>query len=138
VAHPRYPAYPPRVIEFARRLHERGADVGRIRVALQKRGHCPSRNTVKRWVDPDFAEATRRGKRRGGRPGPHPRKTWRRRLERMQELRDLGVSYPSIAAVMSNDFEGVELDGRQVRSIFQGDVNEANIQRLLYPQGAAA
>jgi hypothetical protein len=122
------------VIEFARRLADRGADCSRVRTALAKRGYSPSRNTVKRWIDPDFAEATRRGKRRGGRPGPHPRKTWRRRLERMEELRALRISYRSIAALMTHDFEHVELTENQVRAIFNGQTSERTIRQLLWPQ----
>lgn len=136
--------YPANVREFARRLHhDNGWTVSRIIAALAKRGHHPAHNTVLAWVDEDYAEARRRATRiamrrkNGGGPG---RLTRRRqhpadmRLQRMRDLRSVGLSYRAIAALLSFDFEDVEISAEQVRAIFNGRLSQSTARQLVYPK----
>lgn len=132
--------YPANVREFARRLHERqGLTAHAICKRLAARGFTPDYNTVRCWIDDDYAEARREStrlamRRRSGRSHGRGRRRlelWAARWERMQELRGLRLSYRAIAAVMSNDFEGVELDAEQVRSMLRGRVAESRKRELL-------
>ncbi len=138
---PSSPTYPGNVREFARRLHEQNGWTGyRIRLALKLRGYTPlpAEATIKGWIDEDYREERNR-RRRKGRPFPRTRmRAWRGRLERMRELREIGISYTAIAALMSHDFEEIDLSEEQVRSILQGKVQQQTVQRLLWPQGATA
>lgn len=136
--------YPPRITEFARRLYAdgEGRTINEIRAALAKRGYHPGRDTVLYWVDEDFREALLMGqrhrRRRGGPHRPPRRKAWHRRWERMEELRNLGLCYRSIAALMSHDFEDLDLSADQVRYMLKGDVDARTMRRNLWPQGAKA
>lgn len=140
--------YSANVVEFARRLHaENGWSAHRIRKALIARGYSPAHNTVLCWIDADYAarrrEDTRLAMRRrcgGGHGAPGPRRLHLadRRLQRMRELRSLRISYRSIAALMSHDFEDLELSAEQVRSIFRGQTSAKTIKKMLWPNGASA
>jgi hypothetical protein len=137
--------YPANVVELARRLHERrGWSAHRIRKALMTRGHSPAHNTVLAWIDPAYAaqrrEDTRLAMRRrnGGGDGASPRRRRHpadRRLQRIRDLRALGVSFRSIAAIVSHDFADVDLDAEQVRGILNGTISTATTRRLLWPEG---
>lgn len=123
--------YPANVREFARRLYAHGYSPYRIHKSLKARGYGAAEDTIRCWVDPEYAEARAMRKRTGRKPGPDPRRGYRRRLARMEELRGLGLSYRSIAAVMTNDFEDVELTTHQVRAIFRGWTSPRGVKRLL-------
>jgi hypothetical protein len=124
------------VVEFARRLTADGRTVSEVNRALAKLGYTPKSDTVRYWVDEDYREEKLRRQRTYRPPGPARRKAWRLRLDRMRELREqVGLSYTSIAALMSHDFEDIELTEHQVRSIFNGTVSTKTVRRLLYPAG---
>ena len=140
--------YPANVREFARRLHEqKDYTVTEILSALAKRGYKPAHNTVLAWIDDAYAEERRRAnryamrRRNGGGPG----RLTRRRLhpfdareQRMRDLRRVGLSYTMIAALLCHDFEDIEIDGEQVRAIFNGRLSEKKTRALLWPKGASA
>lgn len=131
--------YPAKVTEFARRLYAdgEGKSINEIRASLAQRGYAPSRDTIRYWVDEDYREEKLHRQRKYRPHGPARKKTWRLRLERMQELREkVGLSFTSIAALMSHDFEDLELTEHHVRSIFNGSVSNKTVRRLLYPKGA--
>lgn len=93
-----------RVVE----LHEAGWPPKRIVELLQGEGvdPCPNTATVWRWTKPEKYEAqvaARRGR------GPYTfawpgycSQEWK--LQRMRALRETGISYAAVAAVMSLDF----------------------------------
>lgn len=136
---PKAKRYPMNVITFARRLHEQnGWSANRIRKALQQRGHSPAHSTVLCWIDDEYREERYDRTRRPGRPGPARRQAWRHRFDRMEQLRKLGLSFRSIAAVMTHDFEDVHVTEYQVRAIFNGTVSNRTVRRLLWPKGAQA
>jgi len=133
--------YPAKVTEFARRLYAdgEGKSIDEIRQALAKRGYSPGRSTIRYWVDEEFREEKLHRQRTYRPHGPAQKRAWRLRLERMQELREkVGLSFTSIAALMSHDFDDLELTEHQVRSIFNGTVSQKTVRRLLWPKGAAA
>lgn len=128
--------YPPKVTEYARRLYNdgEGRTVNEIRESLRKLGYEPKRDTVRYWVEPGYAEEKRRRARRFNPPGPAPRKAWRRRLERMEDLRAAGLSYTNIARVISLDFHELDLNTEQVRSVLKGNTRDQHIRALLWPE----
>lgn len=128
--------YPANVREFARRLYAHGYSPYRIHKSLKARGYGAAEDTIRCWVDPEYAEARAMRKRNGRKPGRDPRRGYSRRFARMEELRALGLSFRDIAAVMSNDFEGIELTTEQVRSIFRGWMSDRRARRLLWPEEA--
>lgn len=133
------PVYPANLREYARRLHqENGWSPYRIRKAMLLRGidPLPSEHAVRSWVDDDYREEHLLRSRRFGPPGPRKVHTWRLRLARMEELRGIKLSYTAIAALMSHDFEDIELTEEQARSILQGKVHWKTARRLLYPRAA--
>lgn len=132
------PHYPANVREFARRLYGHGYTAYRIRKSLIARGYdpAPSQNTILCWVDDEYREIQRLNQRRFLPAGPKRAKAWEARMDRMCALRDTGLSYRSIAAVMSLDFEDVELSEHQVRAIFNAETSNRTIRRLLWPKGS--
>jgi len=126
--------YPPRLVEFVRRLGEQGYRVCDARAAVAKLGvdPLPAERTIKRWLDPDFAEADRMSQRRGRLPGPQPRKrwTWQRKLERLRELRALGISLAAVAKVMNHDY-ALRLTPENVRHLIADDYPEDSVERLM-------
>lgn len=126
--------YSPRLVEFVRRLGEHGYRTCEAEAAVAKLGVAPrpSRDTIKRWLDPDREEAMRMARRKGNLPGPRPRVawTWQRRLERMRTLRELGLSFTALAAVMNHDY-GLELTESKVRGIFNDIVSEKTVRKLM-------
>ena len=124
-------------VSRARELYEAGwtncADLSR---KLERElGRPPSPTTIRKWCDPDYAEACRIRERVGGVSGPNRFKTWKLRLERIRELRGLDLSYESIAKVVAHDF-ALTLDGPAVERMLRGEMQEPSIQRLLWPEGA--
>lgn len=128
--------HPSNVVARARTLHEAGWRCGEIPAILHRElGVCPHEVTVRRWIDPDYAEAQKLSKERSGR---QMRKWgWRSRLRRLRELREIGLSFSAIAALMSHDF-GLELSERQAEAIAKGTCIEATVKRLLAPEGCTA
>jgi hypothetical protein len=113
------------VITRARQLGGAGwksAEVRRI-LAEEFPDHSPTLTTVTRWIDGDYAERQRECVRRGRcRMAKHW--GWRRRLQRLRELREAGLRFPEIVKVARLDF-GVDLEARQVESLVRGDASEA-------------
>jgi hypothetical protein len=126
------------VVKRARDLHEAGwnfTDVGRI-IGRETDGvHRPTRNAVRSWIDPDYAEGERL-RRRTGRPRKSRRKGWRFVFDRVEEMRELNISYRAIAVLISHDFD-LSLDEEQVRSMLQGRMRESTMARLLWPKRAS-
>jgi hypothetical protein len=136
--------YTANVREFARRLHEQnGWGVAEIRAALSKHGHLPAHNTVLCWIDDDYCEERReRGRiemrrRNGSGPGKLRQRRvnpWDSRLDRMRDLRGIGLSFRAIAALMSHDF-GVDLTANRVEYLLKEKPKTRTVKRLLWPQG---
>jgi hypothetical protein len=133
-ANPRYPA---NIREFARRLYQSGWSAYKIRQNLIARGYdpVPSQNTILCWVDDEYREIQRLNQRRFRPAGPKRARAWEARLDRMRQLRDAGLSFSSIAIVMTLDFENVDLSTEQVRYMLKGHAKTATIKRLLWPKG---
>lgn len=140
-------AHPENVREFCRRLYEEfdrtPTEIGHI---LRERGYepVPSWAAIRSWCDPDYRRTRLSGARarhatkRGAAFRKVSRKRgWHYRLERIQELRSLGISYRSIAVLASHDF-GLSLTANQIEYLLKKDPATATMRRLLWPQGAGA
>lgn len=124
--------YPNGVREFARRLGEAGRRPTEIRASLMKRGYTPDLETVTRWADPEYNEARNLRRRRAlnGHGQRRRRVGWEVRLARVRELRELGVSYRTIAVIVNHDL-GADLTAGRVREIFRDRVAKETIERWL-------
>lgn len=118
--------YPHAAREFARRMGEANFCPTEIQAALAKRGIRPTLTTVTRWADPDYRDAENERMRRGRQI--RRMSTPRLRLNRMQELRDVGLSFDAIRRVVNHDL-GLELTTEQVRGILNGATK--NVRELL-------
>lgn len=131
---PRTRRYPLRLIAFVGKLGEQGYRTSQALALLGKMGvdPLPARETVKRWLDPDFAEADRMRQRKGLLPGPQPQRkwTWQRKLQRLHQLSGLGISYEAVARVMNHDY-GLTLTCDQVRRIENGTTSSDDSLRAL-------
>lgn len=127
-------SYPTSTMTRARELHEAGWLCGQIADILDSEiGAKPSEVTIRRWVDPDYAEAQRASQRTGG---ERTRKWgWRLRLRRALDLRSAGLSYSAIAKLFALDF-GLSLSVSQVEAIVKGDCEDRTVKRLLSAEGA--
>jgi hypothetical protein len=105
------------------------------RILEREMGRRPGQTTIRRWVDPDYAEVVRTRQRRGGVCGPARTNTWRLRLARIMDLQGIGLTYDAIARVVSHDFE-LELDEDQVGFLLRGEASDEGAGRLLWPEGA--
>lgn len=127
-------AYPTKLIEFTRRLGEAGYRTCDAQAALAKRGYRPSRSTVKRWLNPELWEAERMAKRKGGGvlPGPVPGMNWawQRRLKRLHELREVGLSFRACADLMNHDF-GLQMTKEHSESVVKGQLSLESIRVLM-------
>lgn len=132
-------SYPAKVVDLARRMYASGYSPYRIHKELKKAGYGAAEDTIRCWVDPAYAEARRLAKRTGRLPRQERRRGFNRRWSRMRELREeVGLSYRSIAALMTNDFAEVEITEEQVRAIFNGRLSEGKTRRLLWPESEPA
>jgi hypothetical protein len=129
------PSYSSRVVAQARSLSKAGWAPGDICNILHKEtGRRPVLETVKCWVDDDYAEKRRRAFASQKRKERRARGvTWLpqcantdTKCYRMRVLRDAGLTHNAIAAVMRLDY-GVEISGAQVRYSF----NTGSIPRCL-------
>lgn len=124
--------YSMNVVRFARRVYESNGSIEQTRSALLLQGYSPSFKTVARWVDEGYLQRDRERRRRPGRPGPGPRRrAWHDRLARAHELRSIGVSYRSVAAIMNHDFPDLQLTDEQVRYALQGRTRPESIRDLM-------
>ncbi len=139
--------HPAKVREFCRRLYQ---DYERtpseIRKQLADRGYepLPGWATILCWADPEYNRSrlararSRHAQRRGGELRRNtPKRGWHYRLERLEELRSIGISYRAIAALMSYDFD-LELTAAQVEYLLKEQPKTETIKRLLWPQGSDA
>lgn len=133
------PTYPATLVGRARELHAadwNSTEIARI-IARETDGrYQPSRNTVYRWIDPDYA-AAERARKRTGRPKRSRRKAWRFVFDRIEEMRRLGMSYRAIAVLVSHDFD-LSLTDEQVERMLQGRMRESTMAELLWPKGASS
>lgn len=108
--------YPPKVMRYARELWERGRSIEEIRQRVAPyAGATPSWAAVRRWVDDDYAEAIRLKNRLRMRKGTQHCETASEVVaKRVMALRQAGLSFTSIAAVLRLDF-GIEVTSEQVR-----------------------
>lgn len=115
--------HPMSVVTEARRLHAAGWNDVQIVNLLAREGVTVTKATVGRWVKPKREQTWRaecerfgavRAAERGGKPLGRRDARPEYKLARMQALRELGVSFNSIAKVMGFDF-GDELTEDQVR-----------------------
>lgn len=104
------------------------------RFLRQEFGRSPNPTTIRKWADPDYYEAVKMRERIGGISGPNRYKTWKLRLERMQALRGLGLSYADVAAVVSHDFS-IAVTAWQADRILSGTLTQPSVEELLWPQG---
>jgi hypothetical protein len=120
----------------ARELYEAGWKCGQIsRLLASEFGVQPHEVTVRRWVDPDYAEAQKRSTRTSE---PAMRKWgWKSRLRRLRQLRGIGLSCSATAAVLALDFD-VDLTESQVEAIAKETCSDRTMKRLLAPEGASA
>jgi hypothetical protein len=128
------------VVARARDLAAAGwnaTDIAR-RIPKEFPGIAPAATTVRRWIDPDYAERQRVREQVGG---PKMRRWgWRRRLDRVRALRDAGLTHRAVAAVMGLDF-GLDLSEQQVESLVNEKVSEQGARAALgcpAPAGAKA
>lgn len=131
--------YPVAVVKRARELYEAGwtncSELARI--LARETGQAPNPTTIRKWVDPDYAEVCRARRQIGGISGPNREKTWQLRLRRVRELRGIGLSFRDIAALISHDFD-VSLSTEQVAYMLTAEPRQSTLERLLWPQQEAA
>jgi hypothetical protein len=115
--------HPIAVANRARELAQAGWTATQIarRIPTEFPGVEPAPTTVRRWIDREYAERQRSDRRMGG--AKTRRWGWRRRLERVRDLRSAGLSYRSVAAVMRLDFR-IDLSERQVERLVNEKVGE--------------
>lgn len=120
----------------ARELHQAGWKCGEISRLLDSEfGVKPHEVTIRRWVDPDYAEAQKRSTRTSE---PAMRKWgWKSRLRRLQQLRAVGLSCSAVVAVLALDFD-VDLTERQVEAIEKKTCPDRTMKLLLVPEGESA
>lgn len=121
-------SYPMPVVTRAREHSEAGWKPGKIALLLKKEfGLTISVVTVRRWVDPDYADRQRRSqdqsewKNRWG---------WKRRLRRIRELRDAEITFDAIAKLLRLDFD-LDLSKTQVERLARGELSSEATRRLL-------
>lgn len=134
-AHPaRQRRHTVQTVTRARELHEAGWSVGRVVRLLKRELDIEvSEITVRRWVDPDFADQMRRWGRQHTRRQRHHTATFRFpgvrtsawKHARMRALRDdAGLSAAAISRLMTFDF-GEPISERTVRRVLADDANGA-------------
>lgn len=129
----RQPSYPPKVVEFARRMYEGGKKPPEIKVALERHGYSPGLTTIRYWVDDELRANHMRKKRDGLYPSwrlnARERRipVWEARRRRLVELREVGLSFSSIAKVANHDF-GLELTTEQVRGMINRTLHSQSIR----------
>lgn len=102
--------YPIPVITKARKHHEAGWKPRAIqRLLADEMGVTPSEKTIRRWVIPREAATARRAMR-----AAHKARTERRRLAKMVEMREAGMSLSGIV-IAASIFLGLEVTEEQVR-----------------------
>jgi hypothetical protein len=117
------------VITRARQLGAAGWNAAKVRQVLSKEfpDHAPTLTTVSRWIDPDYAErqreCVRQGRYRMGADPESHRWGWRRRVQRIRELKEIGLRFEDVAKVARLDF-GLKLSPRQVERLARGEVGE--------------
>lgn len=137
------PRHPAKVREFCRRLYQ---DYDRtpeeIRRILAERGYSPlpGWSTIRSWGDPEYrhrrlSRARRRHAQRRGAAlkTRSPKRGWHYRLERIQEMRSLGISYRAIAVLASHDWD-LDLTEGRVECLLKGTPREFTVKRLLWPE----
>ena len=115
--------YPAKVVRFAQELHANGRSIDEIREACGKYGPTPAWSTVREWIDPDYRHrriVRDRTRWRRLHPEQKPEEVSEIIARRMQQLRDAGLSFRSISAVVELDF-GVTLDHERVRYAFNAN-----------------
>jgi hypothetical protein len=120
-------------VKRACELHKAGFRCGQISGLLEtEMGVRPHEVTVRRWVDPDYAEAQRERRSIGGTQAR--RAGWKPRLKRLRDLQGVGVPYPAIAKVANLDF-GLSLSEHDVREVLARQGLAADkLRRLLDPK----
>jgi hypothetical protein len=123
--------YPMPVITRARELGAAGWRAAKIRqlLATEFPDHSPTLTTVSRWIDEDYAERQRECCRQGDATMAH-RWGWRRRVQRIRELREVGLKFPDVARVLRLDF-GLDLSVTQVEKLARSEISESAARRLL-------
>jgi hypothetical protein len=118
------------VVVRACELAEAGWNAAQIarRIPKEFTGVAPAETTVRRWVDPDYAERQRTREQVG--ESKMRRWGWRRRLARVRALRGAGLTHASVAAVMHLDF-GLDLTDRQVERLVNEKVTEQGARAAL-------
>lgn len=132
------PGYPAKYAIRARELAEANWSLTDIANILGREfGQRPSVPSVRRWIDPDYAETERFARARGGHLKPRQRrKMWRLVYDRMCELRfEAGLGATAIAKLLTHDF-GADVTPEQVRHMTEGNVSERTMRRQLWPKGA--
>jgi hypothetical protein len=122
--------HPIAVVNRARKLADAGWNAAQIarRIPTEFPGIEPAQTTVRRWVDPEYAERQKTRHRVGG---SKARKWgWRRRLDRARDLRSAGLTYSAIAAVMRLDF-GLDLSEQQVERLVNERITERGARAVL-------
>lgn len=125
--------YPVNAIEFARRLYDDGKTIAEVRAALARHGYYPSHKSVVHWCEPEVREAfnLRRNHKLWPRDQRRRRETeWQVKRERMERLREAGLTFSAIAKVINLDF-GLELDAEQARGILRGRIGSQATRLLL-------
>lgn len=128
--------YPANVSEFARRLREDGRSYDEVIHALVRRGYRPSKSTVIYWCDPTFRERHNLKQKRRLYPSGKANNVraadtaWWAKLRRMRKLREAGLSFTAVAAVMNLDFD-LELDTEAARAILSDRLKKSTIRKRL-------
>lgn len=122
--------HPSNVVARAKVLAEAGWTAAQIarRIPSEFPGIAPAETTVRRWIDPDYAERQREHCRTGG--AETRRWGWRRRLARIRQLREAGIGFDAIAKLAHLDFD-LDLSKRQLQAITRGEYTDFATRQLL-------
>lgn len=119
------------LVTRAKELYAAGWRCGEIRQVLAREmGACPAEATIRRWVDPEYAEAQRESQRTGA--SAARKWGWKNRLARIHTLAEIGLEHGAIAKVVNHDFS-LGLSTQAVRFLLEGRVDTGKVKSLLSP-----
>lgn len=131
--------YPPKVQEYARRLHGEGLTLKEVRAHLAARGYHPGREAVRIWIDPEYRQTRmekqrenqrRQLRRRGVPPAKGKERLGEYRFKRIEKLREEGMPFKWIALILRLDHD-VDLSPDQVRYMLNGTTSRRSAEALL-------
>lgn len=141
---PRSRRYPANIMNLAQRMYANGEGWTPTQIRRYFRDHgmtpVPSRTTIELWVKPEAAEEYRRQRSNRNRitdqsVTEQPTDSPKTRIRRMRALREAGLTYTGIAAVMNLDY-GISITSETARYLLGQNPSGNTIRKHLAPEAA--